>query len=641
MLIIAILLTAAIYWPGLHGPLIFDDVQNLLPITQWLHGERGWQSVVFGNGSGTFGRPVSMASFVLNVALLGPEIWSLKLGNLLLHLLNGSVVYLLFAALLRQRAMTRAPNASNHWLPLLGAAIWLLHPLFASTVLYVVQRMAMLSALFMLLAMLAYLHGRAALAAGQHRRAWPLLALVPFCTALAALSKENGVLAPALCAVIELCVFAPEAGRRRPWLSRLVIAFGLLVPASVAVTLTAIQYPAITGGYANRPFTLTERLLTQPSVLWDYIGSLLLPYGPRLGLYHDDYPISNGLFEPASTALAIAAWLLALGLAWRWRQRIPGLLLGLGIFLVGQALESSVFPLLMYFEHRNYLPSVGAIWALLSLAVYGVERLRPHMDQATRIFPIAAIALVLALCVSTAGRAMVWQSQSTLLAQAQQYHPDSRWLRVALIQQAMAQTPPIIDDARSSADHLLASKDPSAHRLGGVLKLMMECATAGHAPPDLVNAAFGGDPKPIEPDLLVAFESLSEGLISQPCTGLAPPSAADQLADMLDRATLSPRSGSIWRLRLKAAKLNLAAGRRDEALRQARLAWAGGTADAPVPLLITALLLQRGEITGATAMLDKAEAKMRSDDIAGRRLAEQYRKEIIQRTRQADAEPRP
>ncbi|MBB6599997.1 hypothetical protein [Luteimonas sp. MC1825] len=631
ILVMVVFLTATVYWPGLRGPLIFDDIQNLLPITQWLESERGWLSVVFGNDSGMFGRPISMASFVFNVAVLGPEVWSLKLGNLLLHLINGSLVYLLFAALLSQRAMARAPLADNRWLPVLGAAIWLLHPLLASTVLYVVQRMAMLSALFILLAMLAYVQARLALTAGQYRKAWTLLALVPLCTVLAALSKENGVLAPALCAVIELCVFAPRAGIRRPWPSRLVIALGLLAPALIAVVLTAIQYPAITVGYANRPFTLIERLLTQPRVLWDYIGSLLMPHGPRLGLYHDDYPISHGLFDPASTALAIAGWLLALLLAWRWRRRIPGLLLGLSFFLVGHALESSVFPLLMYFEHRNYLPAIGVIWALLSLAAYCVERLRPHVDQATRIFSIAAIALVLALSVATAGRALVWQSQSTLLAQAQQYHPDSRWLRVALIQRAMSQTPPAIDDARDSADRLLASRDPSTHRLGGVLKLMMECAAIGNAPLDLVHATFAGDPKPIEPDLLVAFESLSEGLISQPCTGLVPRSAAEQFAAMLDRSTLSRRHHAIWRLRLKAAKLNLAAGRSDEALRQAQMAWADGAADAPVPLMITALLLQRGETAEAAAMLDKARVKVRADDVTGMRLVNQYREEIERR----------
>jgi hypothetical protein len=60
------------------------------------------------------------------------------------------------------------------------AAIWLLHPLNASTVLYAVQRMAQLSALFVLAAVWAYLAARAQLAAGRTRRALlGLFVLVP------------------------------------------------------------------------------------------------------------------------------------------------------------------------------------------------------------------------------------------------------------------------------------------------------------------------------------------------------------------------------------------------------------------------------------------------------------------------------
>lgn len=629
ILCLVILLTAIVYWVGLSGPLVFDDAQNLLPITQWLHGERGWTSVVLGNESGRFGRPVAMTSFVFNVWLLGPDIWGLKLGNLLVHLLNGVLVHALFAALLRARALTRDPPVTSRWLPVLAAAIWLLHPLFASTVLYVVQRMAMLSATFLLLAMLSYLCGRLDLQAGRVRRGWLLLLLaVPLCTLLATLSKENGVLAPALCAVIELCVFLPAAGMRRPWPSRLVVFAGLVAPALIAIALVAMQHPAITSGYVDRPFTLAQRLLTQPRALWDYIGSLVLPFGPRLGLYHDDYPVSQGLLAPATTLLAILAWLGVLGMGWWQRRRIPGLLLGTGIYLVGHALESSVFPLLMYFEHRNYLPAVGAIWALLAVATYVAERLRPHMHQANRIFAFASIAIVAVLALATAGRATVWRSQATLLAQALEYHPDSRWLRLALIQQAMTQTPPDIDAARRDAQRLLSSPDPSTHRLGAVLDLTINCSIGKEAKPALVAIAFAGKPEPMEPDLLLAFESLTVGLIQTPCPGLAPANAAKRLEDLLDRSALPANNRNMWRLRLKSAKLELAAGHHDAALAQARLALGDGAAEAPVPMLVAALLLQRGDTAGASRMVDLAQARIRADDVEGNRLVEQYRAEI-------------
>ncbi|MEO9080180.1 MAG: hypothetical protein ABI268_12840, partial [Rhodanobacter sp.] len=197
-LAVVLALTAAIYWQGLAGPLVFDDITNLSPIAAWMAGKISLHSLVFENHSGLFGRPLSMASFALNAAITGPGVWGLKLGNLLLHLGNGLLVYALFVALLRSSGCTRQPlpPTALRWLPVLAAALWLLHPLLVSTVLYTVQRMAMLSTSFMLLGMLIYVQARRALAEGRRPRAAfiRLLLGVGACTVLASLAKENGAL---------------------------------------------------------------------------------------------------------------------------------------------------------------------------------------------------------------------------------------------------------------------------------------------------------------------------------------------------------------------------------------------------------------------------------------------------------------
>lgn len=633
-LAVALMLTAAVYWPGLRGPLVFDDAQNLVPLTHWLQGSSSWMTVVLGNHSGLFGRPVAMASFVLNIWLLGPQVWTLKLGNLVLHLGNGVLVYLLLAALARQEALVRVePGADNRWLPVLGAAAWLLHPLLVSTVLYVVQRMAMLSALFTLLAMLAYLHGRMALADRPYRGRALLLLGVPLFTLLAALSKENGILAPALCGVIEFCVFVPRPGTRRPWPSVAFIIATLVLPALLAIGLTVSGSAAIVGDYANRPFTLSDRLLTQPRVLWDYVGSLVLPDGPRLGLYHDDYTISHGLLDPPSTTLALLGWMAVTGSAVALRRRAPGYTLGVGVFLVGHALESSVFPLLMYFEHRNYLPAVGAVWASISLIAYAMDALKHRMHHSKYVFGGGGIALIAVLALATAARVGVWQSEQTLLAQGLQYHPQSRWLRMDLARQAMHQQPPQWDEARRHIGAMLDSPDAGTRRLAAVARLLVDCSAAVRPQPAIVAGAFQGRPEPIEADVLVAFENLSEGVMTQPCPGFSALQMADALAGMLDRSTLPAGDTSMWRLRLKAAKLYLASNRSSQALHQARLAYAGGTAEASVPVFIAWILLQRGDNRGADKMLDAAVAHMAEGDGVGHAVVADYRARI-QRARQ-------
>jgi hypothetical protein len=625
-LIVVLALTALVYWSGLSGPLIFDDIKNLMPVTDWLQGKVGWASVVFGNGSGPFGRPLSMATFLLNTIVLGQSFWSLKFGNLLIHLVTGALVYAFFSALVRAGASTRAMGRSTSWLPLLGASIWLLHPLLLSTVLYVVQRMAMLSTFFMLAAMLAYVHGRIALVDERRRRAYWLLGLaVPVSTVLAILSKENGVLVPLLCGVIELFAFQPGAGQRRPRASQLFIAVSIVLPLVVGIVLIATQAHIVVAGYENRPFTLSERLLTEPRVLWSYVASLALPEGPRLGLFHDDYIVSRGWSDPAMTSLAIVGWIAALSVAWRMRRAVPGFALGVGIFLAGHALESSAFPLLIYFEHRNYLPAVGAIWAFLSLAAFAIEALGSRMHNARQIFGAAAVLLVAVLAAATAVRAHAWSDNRSLLEQSLRYHPDSRWLRLALLTDDMNRPAPDAADARTHADRLLASTDASTRRLGAVARVMVDCASGAPADASLVGRMFEGKPEPLEADLLGFFESLSDGVEAKPCTGLTAIDMADGLVALVDRSSLPPGNVAIWRLRFRSARLYLSAGRQDEALRQARLAYDGGSSDAPVGLFVAALLLNKGDKAEAKRLIDVVSVKIPASDVRGQELVRSYR----------------
>lgn len=628
-LLSVLLLTLLAYWTGLAGPLIFDDIHNLVPVSTWLHGDTGWASVVFGNSSGLLGRPVSMASFVFNAMLLGPDTFGLKLVNLLIHLANGILVFFFLRKLARRNESTFAPGPLTYWLPLLAASIWILHPLLVSTVLYVVQRMAMLSAFFTLIVLLSYLNGRDALLQGSHRRAFALLLMVaPAATLLAILSKENGVLAPVLCATLELTAFQPAIGTRRKWQSTAFIITALMVPALSGLALTIGGAGVITTGYENRSFTLGERLLTQPRVLWDYLGSLAMPAGPQLGLYHDDYPISTGLLSPPSTLIAILAWVVVIALAWRLRRNIPGFAAGTAFFLVGHALESTAFPLLMYFEHRNYLPAVGAIWALLCLAKYSFELIQHRMDHGARIIAVAAISLVLVLTAATTARAMIWRKNSTLMSQALKYHPNSRWLRLDLVAQAVNQQPPALDEARTHAGKLLASRDPSTRRLGATTLLLIDCASGMQAAPTLIESMFTGQPEPMEADLLRVFENLSDGIASHACNGLSGIQMADGLSAMLDRSRLPSGELGIWRLRFKAANLYLSAGLSDKAIKQARLAYAGGTADPQVAVFLAGQLLKRGDISQAATMVEAAEAQIREDDHDGREIIGRYRAAI-------------
>ena len=161
-----LLLCVALYGTGLGGELIFDSAEVLsgsslaqLGLTEFIH----WRNAVFSSNTGPSGRPISMLSFALNYAVfntLSP--FTLKLVNLLIHCLMGGLVFGFLRRLLSTATTLNLSQRRAEWVALTAAGLWLLHPLHVSSVLYVVQRMEQLSALFSLLGLIAYLHYRPA-----------------------------------------------------------------------------------------------------------------------------------------------------------------------------------------------------------------------------------------------------------------------------------------------------------------------------------------------------------------------------------------------------------------------------------------------------------------------------------------------
>ncbi len=171
LFIIILLVTIALYWPGLNSPFIFDDMPNLNPIGKYsdLGTWRDMILFILQGDSGPTGRPVSLASFYLDdSSWKGASATDFKYTNLMIHLLNG---VLIFWVSLKTAAYLNFSDTHKHLFALLAAALWLLHPIQINTVLYVVQRMTQLSTLFILTGILCYLHGRELLQK-KPKKAW-------------------------------------------------------------------------------------------------------------------------------------------------------------------------------------------------------------------------------------------------------------------------------------------------------------------------------------------------------------------------------------------------------------------------------------------------------------------------------------
>lgn len=414
------------YWPGLHGGFVFDDVANITRnpgvSTNSLDID-SLQTAAFSGFSGPLQRPLSMLSFAVNYYATGLIPFYFKLTNLLIHLCNGVGIFSLTCLLLniyRKRFAAGLSPGDIRWMSLAVAAAWLLHPLNLTSVLYVVQRMVSLSAFFSIWGLVVFLWGRTRLYDGKSGMLLILASLLLF-TPLAALSKENGVLLPLFMLVVEVTLFAFHA--KNSAARRFLIGFYVLavaVPVVFALSYMVIHPDWLLAGYANRGFTLLERLLTETRVLWFYMRQIVLPDTAQMGLYHDDISVSHGLLHPLSTIFA-SVGLMALGvLAVLLRKKAPLVAFGVGFFLVGHALESTIYPLDIAYEHRNYLPMYGVVLAIFYYLLNPVFHPRYLLLRRA-----ASFVLILMFAFGTFSRASAWSNPYDFALTEFNHHPDS------------------------------------------------------------------------------------------------------------------------------------------------------------------------------------------------------------------------
>ncbi len=405
------------YWPGLVGGWVLDDQVNLAPLADLTDDPASWYVVLTTNGSGPLGRPLAMLSFAVDHFIHAGEIWYFKYTNLMIHALCGALIFWLTGRLLQEHRF--APQ--RWWLALGVSAMWLLTPMQVSTVLYVVQRMTQLSALFVFAGLLCYVIGRQNLLKDRRVAIGLMLSSFVLWMPLAVLSKENGALLPLLVFIIEVFFFGFRA---RPADKRLLIAIYLIflaVPALVIAGKILLDSAFLLNGYINRTFTLTERLLTEPRILFDYIKGLTLPNGAELGIYHDDYVKSTGLLSPISTVVSITWWLIILVLSYLARAKpVAVFFFGPIFFLGAHLMESTVFGLELYFEHRNYLASYGLFLSLAMLFYYLMQHFRWK-----KTFVVFLIAIPASHAAASYQRIHTWTSFDSILLSAEHSHPES------------------------------------------------------------------------------------------------------------------------------------------------------------------------------------------------------------------------
>jgi len=452
----AALVLLATYWPGLTGPFLFDDRWNLAPLGTGggIASFGDWLRFVFGGGAGPLGRPVSLASFTLNAQDWPADPWPFKLTNLLIHISNALLLYVLTRKLLQLSRFSYASALSGA-----VALLWALHPLHTSTVLYVVQRMTQLSLLFTLLGLILFVHGRI-LATSRPYAGYLLMASgIGGGTLLATFSKENGALLPLYALVLEVSVLK-HASISTPIMWRHGAAVFLRLPLLALAGYFSYNASTWLSQYLRRDFSPMQRLGAEGPILLDYLKSFGLPRLSGSGLFHE---VTVADFQGPTM---VAAWVVIsvlLATAWWLRARAPMVAAGLLWFFAGHVMESTFLPLELYFEHRNYLPYVGLVWALIAT----LAKLPP------RVIAVTSGLLLILWGAMTHLQARTWGNEQIAAQVWLQEQPDS--LRATQFAAGVLQANGSFEASRALI-HNYVARHPN-HPMALLQKIELDCIT--------------------------------------------------------------------------------------------------------------------------------------------------------------------
>ncbi len=385
---------------------------SLNQLTQAAHGRIG---------TGTLYRPVAAISLALNWYFGQNSVTGYHIVNFLIHLSTAWVLFLTVRTLLSTPLfLNRYTSGEICFIAVFASLFWALNPLQTQAVTYIVQRMAALSALFSLLTLLCYLKAR--LSQKNNTKA-----IFFTCTALSFLlaifSKENAVIIILTFPIFELLFFQQKLSRQI--IKKLIqgILLGLVIVLLSVIALRPELFDFIPNYYRNRPFTLSERFLTEQRVVIFYLTQLFFPAPYRLSVEHD-FILSTSLFTPWTTIAAICFNVFLVFFAVKNGRKYPLLSLAILFFYLNHIIESTIVPLELIFEHRNYLPSLFLFLPVVQGSLFLIKR--PGGNKFITFSLIGTLTLLLGLSgFATYQRNKVWQTEESLWIDALRKAPDS------------------------------------------------------------------------------------------------------------------------------------------------------------------------------------------------------------------------
>jgi Tfp pilus assembly protein PilF len=465
-LIIIAFVVLVIYSNIYSAPFVFDDLIQIEDNVK-IRDLKNYLSL-----EAAFGRrPIVEITFALNYRLNRLDVFGYHLVNVLIHVFNGSLAYLLALSVFRglslptspqyspktdpgsftahiQGTADMAPEArdrhggiSQSAIPLMSilvALIFVAHPIQTQAVTYTSQRYASMAAMFYLLSVLFYIRARVFQQRADVRavrmvgrrifsafsfRLTAYFALSFLCGILAFLSKQNAASLPGAILLSEYFLFDRTwKGWKKKllWFAPAFFLLGVFFLHVSGVLRGELHFGRLLEDVSSlttetRAIGRWSYLCTQFNVIAIYIRLLFLPLGQNLDYM---YPFKEGFFD-GYTPLAFLFLLGVVGLGlWNIRKR-PVLSFGVFWFFITLSVESSIIPIRdAMFEHRLYLPMFGfaltVIWLIFDLfsgkRSWGV---------------LASVIIIVAFGTAAYERNRIWQDPLALWSDVTSKSPEN------------------------------------------------------------------------------------------------------------------------------------------------------------------------------------------------------------------------
>lgn len=402
-------------------------------------------------------RPVAMLTFAVNWFVGGAEVFGYHLVNIGIHCMNASLLFFTILNLLRTPNMKDRYQGSEHFIALLAAAFWALHPIQTQAVTYIVQRMASMAVLFYIAGIFLYVKGRTTQTLGKRSL---LFGLCSFSFFLAMGSKQNAVTLPGALLLIEIIFFTNPGFWKRKKIKWVCVA------AATGFTIISVflvyywqKNPVsfIADGYKLRSFTLIERLLTEFRIVIFYLNQLFYPVPGQFSIIHD-FDVSRSLLNPWTTLAAIITICALLIAAFYNAFKKPLLSFSIFFFFVGHSIESTIFPLELVFEHRNYLPSLFLFLPVASGISCLIDTYRIKNKTLYFLLLCFVPVLIVGLALGSYTRNFTWNTEKTLWQDAIQKAPSQARPYQGLARAYEKENR--LDDALKLYETALTLKDP-------------------------------------------------------------------------------------------------------------------------------------------------------------------------------------